>query len=107
MKRLHLALSTRDIEASVPDYSRRLGVAPCVHVAGEYALWRTPTLNLSVRQDTDAEGCALRHLGWEDPATPAFMVEPDANGILWETFTAEQQGEEINALWPGTHYRPA
>lgn len=105
-KRLHIALSTDCIEATVADYSARLGAAPCLVVPGEYALWRTGTLNVSVRQDPSAPPGALRHMGWEDPAAEGFCAERDVNGILWERFTAEDQAEEINALWPGTDFRP-
>ncbi len=39
MKKLHLAISTNDIEATVKDYSQRLSAQPCLVVAGEYALF--------------------------------------------------------------------
>ncbi len=106
MKRLHLALSSHDIEASVADYSARFGQPPCVHVRGEYALWRTAAVNLSVRHDPACSPGSLRHLGFEDPQAAAFSVSEDVNGIAWERFTAAQQAEEIEQAWPGTNYRP-
>jgi len=38
MKRVDLAISTRDLEASLVDYSQRLGCEPAAVVPGEYAL---------------------------------------------------------------------
>jgi hypothetical protein len=106
MRRIHIALGVTDIAATVTDYTRRLGAAPAVVVAGEYALWRTAAINLSVRRvDAGAAG-QLRHLGWEDGACEAFTVETDVNGIAWERFSAPQQAEEIRAAWPDSDYRP-
>ncbi|MDX8385956.1 MAG: hypothetical protein R8M11_05515 [Gallionella sp.] len=105
MKTLHLALSVSDIEQSVVDYSARLGLQPVVVVPGEYALWRTDTLNLSIRKSSESPG-TMRHLGWEDAKAIDFSDEIDCNGITWERFTAEQQADEINEIWPETHYRP-
>lgn len=51
MKKFHLAILTDDIAATVQDYSHRLSAQPCVVVDGEYALWRTEMLNISVRKD--------------------------------------------------------
>jgi len=106
MKKLHIALSAHDIAAVVADYTQRLGSAPCLLVPGQYALWRTETLNLSVRQDAALNPGTLRHLGWEDASTPAFTQEVDANGIVWERFSAAQQAAEINGLWPAAAYVP-
>lgn len=46
MKRIHVALGVSDIEASVIEYTARLGHAPVVVVPNEYALWRTAEVNL-------------------------------------------------------------
>ncbi|WP_232756053.1 VOC family protein [Vulcanococcus limneticus] len=107
MNKLHIAISTAKLEDTVTDYSKRLGAKPCVIVEAEYALWRTETLNLSVRQDPSCKPGELRHLGWEDPAAQAFCSDTDVNGVTWERFTAQQQADEINAIWPGTDYQPA
>lgn len=106
MRRLHLALATDNIEATIDDYSRRLGSPPCTTIPGEYALWRTDTLNLSVRHDFTLPPGSLRHLGWEDPTATAFSMETDVNGIVWERFDAHHQAEEIQALWPEASYTP-
>lgn len=106
MKKMHLAIATRDIAASIQDYSERLGCAPCSFVEGAYALWRTPSLNFSIRHDESVPVGQLRHLGWEDPEAPAFSEERDENGITWERFSAEQQAEEINSIWPQARYQP-
>jgi len=100
IRRLHLALGVHDIAAAVDDYCRRLGCPPEVHVIGEYALWRTPALNLSIRRCEPELAGRLRHLGWEDPAAESFSQDVDANGIVWERFSAEQQRQEIRELWP-------
>ncbi len=104
MKKLHLALSTDDIAASVADYSARLGCAPALVVEGAYALWRTKTLNLSIRQGAGVAPGQLRHLGWEDDQAEAFSSEVDVNGITWERFAAHHQTAEIAALWPEASY---
>lgn len=105
MKRIHIALASADIAATVADYTARLECAPSLVVANEYALWRTDTLNLSVRQDTSCRPGELRHLGFEDPAASEFGTTTDVNGVVWERFTAQQQAEEIEAAWPGSGYR--
>ncbi len=106
MKKLHLALSTNKIEATIADYSARLGAEPCSFVPGEYALWRTATLNISVRQDPTCHPGSLRHLGWEDESAAAFTQDTDINGIVWEHFSAQHQADEINQLWPEARYQP-
>lgn len=105
MRRLHIALATDNINATIDDYSRRLGSPPRTTVPGEYALWRTETLNLSVRQDSALPPGSLLHLGWEDPTATEFSTDSDVNGIAWERFAARHQADEINALWPGASYQ--
>jgi catechol 2,3-dioxygenase-like lactoylglutathione lyase family enzyme len=41
MRRLHVALAVNDLEATIDDYSERLGAEPTVASAGQYAVWRT------------------------------------------------------------------
>jgi hypothetical protein len=106
MKKFHIALSTDKIDETVADYSRRLGAEPCLVIPGEYALWRTSCLNVSVRQDSACAVGSLRHLGWEDSEAVEFTQDTDVNGIVWERFDDRQQADEINELWPETDYRP-
>ena len=106
MKKLHIAISTDNIQQTIDDYSSRLGVQPCSAIPGEYALWRTESLNISVRQDSTYTAGSLRHLGWEDPTAPEFSQDKDVNGIVWERFTAQHQADEINGLWPEAEYQP-
>lgn len=106
MKKLHIAISTDRIDATIADYSIRLGAQPCVVVVGEYALWRTAHLNVSVRHDPTCAPGALRHLGWEDPEARGFTQDTDVNGIVWECFNAKHQADEINVLWPDAVYKP-
>lgn len=96
-QRFHLALGVADIAASVLDYSARLGCDPEVVVEGEYALWRTQGLNVSIRR---SETIGMRHVGWEDDSASDFSRETDGNGISWEHFSAALQREEINRIWP-------
>lgn len=103
MKRFHLALGVTDIPRSIEDYTRRFGCAPCVVVPGEYALWRTPSLNVSIRRTDGAPG-ALRHLGWEDPTATSFTSDTDTNGVVWEHFSAEDQNREILDTWPHAEF---
>ncbi len=106
MNKFHIAISTKDLQQTRGDYTRRLGKEPCVYVPNAYALWRTDSLNFSVRQEATASSGQLRHLGWEDASAAQFATETDANGIVWEKFTAQQQADEINDLWPETNYKP-
>jgi hypothetical protein len=96
-RKLHVALGVCEVDRCVVDYSTRLGCPPAVHIPGEYALWHSEEVNLSIRR---AEATGLRHLGWEDPSAAAFSVDTDVNGILWERFAAEHQAAEIRLLWP-------
>ena len=98
MKKIHIALSTNCINESTKDYSTRLGVQPCVVVPNEYALWRTDSINLSIRQDDTCETGELRHLGWEDSNASKFSSEKDVNNITGEYFSAKLQADEINTL---------
>jgi len=98
-KRFHLALGVLDVETTVVDYTQRLGVQPELVVQGEYALFRTETLNVSIRKVKEPEQ-GLRHLGWESDGFVGFTEETDCNGILWEAFSADTQREEIQSIWP-------
>jgi len=106
MKKIHIALSTNQIEETIEDYTKRLACEPCLVIPDEYALWRTETINLSVRKDNSCKSGELRHLGWEDPEAKEFTSENDVNGILWERFNAKVQADEIEEAWPGTNYHP-
>ena len=105
-KKFHLALASNNIQGTILDYSKRLGCQPCAMVSGVYALWRTDTLNVSVRHDPKCRPGELRHLGFEDASVSQFATDFDINGIVWESFTAEQQAQEIENAWPGTGYTP-
>ena len=89
MRRIHIAIGTVDIDASVQDYSARFGRDPDVVIANQYALWRTDTVNFSIRRVPSEESGNLRHLGWEDPSCETFSTETDVNGIVWEHFNEE------------------
>ncbi len=106
MAKLHLSIATNKIDETIEDYSKRLGIPPCSSVPGEYALWRTKTLNVSVRQDSSCPPGSLRHLGWEDPTAAEFSQDTDVNGLVWERFTAQHQADEINDIWPEAQYQP-
>lgn len=103
MNKLHVALAVAELSESVADYSRRLGAEPCCVVEGTYALWRTASINLSISVLPERAG-QLRHLGFEDPTSPAMGEETDPNGIVWERFTADQQRAEILARWPNAEF---
>jgi uncharacterized cupin superfamily protein len=105
-RRIHIALTVRDLTPSIQEYSRRLGVDPCCVVAETYALFRTDQLNLSISVDRDAAG-TLRHLGFEDPDAREASVERDVNGIDWERFTQQQQRAEIERKWPSANFEKA
>ena len=99
MKKIHIAIGVSDIAQSVADYSQRLGCQPAVVVPNEYALWRTDSINFSIRRDSENAG-KLRHLGWEDSSVSQFTKETDANGVVWERFSKELQAKEIKDAWP-------
>ena len=101
MKKFHIAINVADLALSVQDYSARLGSAPEVLVPDEYALWRTPTLNFSIRKEAGSPAGALRHLGWEDDSAERFSAEADVNGIVWEKFNEALQKEEIANAFGG------
>lgn len=102
MKKFHISLGVESIEVTVHDYTQRLGQPPDLVVPGEYALWRTAHLNLSVRKSDAVSSGKLRHLGWETNDADSFTSDIDCNGILWERFSAEIQAREIEELWPCT-----
>ncbi len=106
MRKLHIAISAKSIEDTVRDYTIRLGEQPCLIVPGEYALWRTATLNVSVRVDAACPPGTLRHLGWEDSEADAFSEDVDVNAIVWERFSAAHQADEIRSIWPAANYSP-
>ena len=105
MKKFHIALGVTHIEESVRDYSLRLGQEADVVIPGEYALWRTQTLNVSIRRVPLKDSAKLRHLGWENPEAEEFTKTLDCNGLLWEEFSAHQQALEIEKTWPGADYQ--
>lgn len=106
MKKFHLAIATDNLPATIADYSERLSAKPCVVVENEYALWRTETLNISIRRDPSFPAGTVRHVGWEDAAATEFSEELDVNGLLWERFSAPVQAAEINEIWPEAGYQP-
>ncbi len=99
MKKFHIAIGVTDIEQSIEDYSSRLGQRPQIVINGEYALWRTDSLNFSIRK-TRADMGVVRHIGWEDSEVNGFTTEKDVNGIIWERFNEQEQLKEIAGTWP-------
>ena len=65
-----------------------------------YALFRTDTLNLSLRVEASTAG-RVRHLGFEDVNSPGFTLLQDPDGISIEQFSLQAQLDEIDAAWPG------
>lgn len=94
MKRFHIALAVRELQASIADYSMRLGQQPNAVVAGKYAMWRTDLLNFSINEMPERAG-ELRHIGFEDDAAQGFSSTVDTNGIEWEQFSALDQDKAI------------
>jgi catechol 2,3-dioxygenase-like lactoylglutathione lyase family enzyme len=94
MRRFHISLAVADLQASVRDYSQRLGVAPTAVVTGKYAMWRTACLNFSINEMPQRAG-QLRHLGFEDSAAGDFSSDHDVNGIEWELFSPTAQDDKI------------
>jgi catechol 2,3-dioxygenase-like lactoylglutathione lyase family enzyme len=90
MKRFHIALAVADLDASIADYSARLGQSPQAVVPGTYAMWRTEQLNFSINRQPEHAG-QLRHVGFEDDEAHGFTGAADVNGIAWENFSALAQ----------------
>ncbi|KRF02169.1 hypothetical protein ASG87_11915 [Frateuria sp. Soil773] len=107
MKRFHIALAVADLDASIADYSARLGQPPHTVVAGTYAMWRTDQLNFSINRDPARAG-QLRHVGFEDDDARGFTCEADVNGIAWENFsTVAQDLKIISTYGVPVHASPA
>jgi len=100
-RKIHIALSVGKLDEIIDDYSRRLGCKPEVIVQNQYALWRTETVNLSIRVDPEVAPGSLRHLGFEDENVEGFTSSTDPLGIVWESFREQDQKAEINDAWPG------
>ena len=101
-RKIHIALSVASLDTVIDEYTQKLGISPEVVVANEYALWRSETVNLSIRVDKSVPAGSLRHLGFEDPEAEGFTSSTDSCGILWERFREQDQKNEIEELWPGT-----
>lgn len=94
-KKFHISISTEDYDASVKEYSQRLGCTPNKEVKGRYARWRTALLNFTISCKPGQKGGIVRHIGFEDDAAEVFSENMDANGITWERFSLKQQDDEI------------
>ena len=90
MKRFHIALAVADLDASIADYSARLGQKPQAVVNGTYAMWRTEQLNFSIRQEP-AQAGRICQLGFEDDAAQTFSSSTDVNDIEWQRFSTLEQ----------------
>ena len=99
-KRFHISVSTTDFNASLEDYTNRLGAKPDRVLPGRYARWRTELLNFTVSCKPDQPGGIIRHIGFEDDTASGFHEERDTNGIQWEVFTRDAQDDEIGKLVP-------
>jgi catechol 2,3-dioxygenase-like lactoylglutathione lyase family enzyme len=94
LRRIHVALAVDDLDATITDYSTRLGAQPVAVVPGKYALWRTAAVNLSVNAGTPSAQ-RLRHLGFEDDGATEKTEDRDPNGITWESFSPSWQDEAL------------
>lgn len=102
MKRFHLALGVPRFQEAVADFQAQLGIAPVLVIEETYALFRTETMNISLRKEASLTVSQLRHCGWEDPFAKTFSEQKDTNGLIWEHFTREEQLREIKDIWPET-----
>lgn len=101
MRRIHVALAVDDLEATIADYTTRLGAPPVAVVTGKYALWRTAEVNLSVNADVSTTN-RLRHLGFEDDDVATRFEATDVNGIVWESFSPTWQDQGIVEVYGPT-----
>lgn len=98
MTRFHIALAVADLNASIADYSERLGQRPTAVVPGRYAMWRTDLLNFSINETPEKAG-QLRHVGFEDDSAQGYSSSVDINGLEWELFPAQEQDRRIVASY--------
>lgn len=103
--KVHLAVAVTDLEISVAEYTRLIGAAPDLVIPGQFALWRTPILNMSLRCTGQAAG-TVRHVGFERDDATRFEEYRDVNGLTWETFNKHHQADEIRAVWGDVAYEP-
>ena len=105
MKRFHIALAVASLDASIADYSERLGQPPTAVVPGLYAMWRTELLNFSINETPEKAG-QLRHVGFEDDAVDGYTKSMDVNGLEWELFSAAEQDRRIVSTYGETLRAP-
>lgn len=98
MKRFHIALAVADLDATIADYSVRLGQQPTAVVPGRYAMWRTGLLNFSINMTPEKAG-QLRHIGFEDDAVEGYTKSVDVNGLEWELFSTHEQDLRIASTY--------
>ncbi len=135
MKRLHVHVSVRDLDASVRFYSKLFAADPIVHKP-DYAKWMLddPRVNFAISQRDGKPG--VQHLGIqvEDRAELAEVYERlrgaggrvieegetsccyargekswigDPQGVQWETFltTGERTAYGTDEIWPKAEER--
>jgi hypothetical protein len=105
MKRFHLALAVADLDASIADYSARLGQPPQVVVEGVYALWRTEQLNFSINLQRERAGKLCR-MGFVDDETRESTRDTDVNGIAWERFSTLAHDLRVATAYGVPRYAP-
>ena len=103
--KVHLAIAVNDLEMSVAEYTRLLGSRPDLVIPGQYALWRTSILNMSLRC-TGQDAGTVRHIGFERDDATTFEEYRDVNGLTWETFNKYHQADEIRSVWGDVDYQP-
>jgi hypothetical protein len=91
-RRFHVALAVDHVDGVAADSAERLGESPVVSIAGEYALWRTSEINLSISKARPDEE-RLRHVGFEDPEVETKTYSTDCSGLLWESSSSHQDDE--------------
>ena len=105
MKRFHIALAVADLDASIKDYSARLGQPPQVIVDDAYALWRTELLNFSIRREPGQAGKLCR-MGFLDDETHDVTRDTDVNGIPWERFSTLAHDLRVATAYGVPRYAP-
>lgn len=98
MKRVHVAIGVEDL-SSISFYEEMAGVQAEFIIENEYALFRTESMNLSLRV-VPREQQGVRHLGFEDASAESFSSVTDPSGVVWERFSEKDQMEEIHSIWP-------
>lgn len=101
MERVHIAIGVSSLSESISFYEKKFSVSPELIIPHEYALFKTETMNISLRVVPENQ-IGVRHVGVESMRFDSFTAEKDPSGVLWESFNEQAQYDEIEEIWPNS-----